>query len=387
MKTNNIPSFSEAYANMISPYSEFIEYNFWAYLVSLCKVEETKENFCAGVYFADVKYVLAINEELFSKYSLRERLAILKHEMLHILLKHTSRKNNRNHKVFNIASDCAINQLINKNHLPKDCITPEGLTEKFGIHFPKNLTSEQYYDILMNVSNVELESAETIDSHEGWSESDNSFEQELVKNMVREATEKSRGNIPVEISKILEIIYKKPSLTWVQKTKNLISSKPAGSKETIFRKSRRFSDRPEIRGKIKDKKFTIIAVLDVSGSMVSKDFNLGFSELKGFTKKYNTELKILQVDTDVHVVEDYNPKMTTFTRKGSGGTFMFPAIKFIMENKIDCDCVVLITDGFIENLNTWKQIPSFPIIFLSTNKEINGLDVSKKFYQFNLKQK
>ena len=55
---------------------------------------------------------------------------------------------------------------------------------------------------------------------------------------------------------------------------------------------------------------------------------------------------------------------------------MSPAYKMIVENKIRCDAVITITDGFIEQTLDDK-IPKVPFIFLVTrNKENLALDIS-----------
>ena len=83
-----------------------------------------------------------------------------------------------------------------------------------------------------------------------------------------------------------------------------------------------------------------------------------------------------QAQAEVEVVENFDPKAKNFIRKGFGGTFMSPAYKMIVENKIRCDAVITITDGFIEHTLDDK-IPKVPFIFLVTrDKENLALDVS-----------
>lgn len=379
-------SFEEAYVNMISPTREFIEYNFWAHIVSQCEVQN-KQDFDspAGVYFNKNKFVLCINPKLFQNYSLRERLAILKHEMLHIILGHSFRKGTRDHKLFNISSDCAINQLINEKHLPKDCILPKTLSEQLGIHIPLKLTSEQYYDLLLpEIEKLEEEP----DTHSLWEESEgeSEVEKEMASSILNKAIEKSKGNLPSNISDLIKITSRKSKVSWKRVLNNLMASKKANIKLTTKKPNRRFPEREELLGKIKDYIFDVIVVLDVSGSMNNSEISLGLNEINALCKLQNSSLKIIQVDKEVQEIKKYKPS-TTFTRKGAGGTRMYPAIEFIKENKLQYDSIIFITDGLIEDISTWEYKPNRPVIFLTTDKKIPGLTSSRFFKEFNLKEK
>ena len=118
--------YDETVQNMFSNKEYNEDYIFYACMLSKCNIFFT-EGFDApaGVSFSG-NYNLYINLKLFSNYNLTERIAILKHEMLHILNGHLLYRNeNKKNKKWNLATDCAINQLINPGHLPKDCITVE----------------------------------------------------------------------------------------------------------------------------------------------------------------------------------------------------------------------------------------------------------------------
>ena len=109
------------------------DYLFYACLLSNCTVVFNEYMGApAGVSYNNCSYKLHINPIKFNVYTLEERLAILKHEMLHILNGHLlyRHEDTRNHKNSNIAMDCAINQLINLGHLPKNCILPEVLEKE-----------------------------------------------------------------------------------------------------------------------------------------------------------------------------------------------------------------------------------------------------------------
>jgi predicted metal-dependent peptidase len=88
----------------------------------------------------DGKHLL-INPDFFMKLTPNERLTLLAHEALHVLLDHMHRKGERDHKLWNIAGDYVINgSLVNAQYaLPTS-----------GLHDTKynGMTTEQVYDIL-----------------------------------------------------------------------------------------------------------------------------------------------------------------------------------------------------------------------------------------------
>jgi predicted metal-dependent peptidase len=61
----------------------------------------------------DLKPNLYINQNFYSSMTTEQKLAVLEHEILHILNKHLLRAEERNHYIWNLATDLAINQYIN----------------------------------------------------------------------------------------------------------------------------------------------------------------------------------------------------------------------------------------------------------------------------------
>ena len=148
--------FDEAVANLFSNPKYAPNYLFYGHMIGQCRVVfDTDMKAPAGVNFMHDHFNLYINPndtwveadpaklasakhkpqtrqtpegkteiclKGFNSYTLEQRLGILKHEMLHILYNHMRRKGDRDHQGFNIASDCAINQLIERNHLPAEGI-------------------------------------------------------------------------------------------------------------------------------------------------------------------------------------------------------------------------------------------------------------------------
>ena len=360
----------------------------------------------AGVRFMFNKYELFINPLLFGLYTTEEQIGILKHEILHIINLHIVRQKDKVHKKWNYATDISINQLI--KNIPKDGLQPEQFK------FARNLNAEQYYEMIPNQQessggnggssddnsgNENAGESSVVDNeqklkdmihsalsqvqngmvgdHSKWNESegDEQAAKEIARQMAETATNKSRGMSPVECSDAIAILKMKEQINWKKELRRIVGNRKAFTKLTIKKNDRRFPDRKDLRGKTFDHIADILVVLDVSGSMSDEELMYGLNETRAIVTKAGAGVKIMQVDTEPKIVEDFDPKAKSFTRRGYGGTYLYPAIEYAMKQKVRFDAVVMITDGYIEN--TWDGVvPRVPFIWLVTKDAKNlSLDI------------
>jgi predicted metal-dependent peptidase len=133
--------FEEAIIQMLTFGSSKEQLLWYGHLVTQCQIiKDLNLPAPAGVRFMFNKYELHLNPLLFNLYSIEEQIAILKHEMLHIINLHVIRRKNRNPEKWNYATDISINQLI--TNIPEDGLQPETFKLK------KNLNAENYYDLI-----------------------------------------------------------------------------------------------------------------------------------------------------------------------------------------------------------------------------------------------
>ena len=197
--------FEDTIAAAISNPAYNTTYMYYGYMVAQCAIIFKRMPAPAAVNFYRDHFNLMINPDEFNKFTLNERLGVLKHEMLHILGGHFNRLEDRDMRLFNYATDCAINQLINKDHLPKGCIFPDNLPTTVK-NVPEMLGAEQYYELLENDPDEDKlpqpgDGPGTLDDHSEWenSEGDPDLQKDITKGMLEkagEATQKARGNLP-----------------------------------------------------------------------------------------------------------------------------------------------------------------------------------------------
>lgn len=118
-------------------------------------VVETKKVIDTRVPWAAVNIIrgishLYINPETYPTLPKAERVGILMHEMFHLTFGHLFDMEGKNLKMYNIATDCSINQLVPRTSeisLPDWVIMPDTL-RKQGIECADKLTSDEYYSLL-----------------------------------------------------------------------------------------------------------------------------------------------------------------------------------------------------------------------------------------------
>jgi len=371
---------NEALANMFSGDSYQTTYVFYGHMIGQCSIVLERMKAPAAVSFHLDHYKLHINPELFDEFTLEERLAVLKHEMLHILNGHVGRKEDRNHKAWNYATDCAINQLIDQKHLPQGCIIPATLPSKTKV--PDKLSGEQYYEYI-DKDQLPEDDEQTgpgtgkpgpLDDHSKWQESegDADLQKDITRNMIEKAvneTQKSRGDVPGQISDYLNMFSRKSEVDWKKKFKRYVSNKKANFRKTILRRDRRNPNFEHIKGKTKDHIADPVIVGDESGSVSNTELVSAIGECIHICKSLGTEVWYVPVDTQAHKPHILKRSQRTFKRSACGGTTLSPAIAKLKEAKINATVIVVITDGYIDESDVAAyKATNKPIIWLITSE-------------------
>ena len=400
---------------------------FYGHMVLNMNLHFRKEAMIAGINVTDAVN-LYINPEMFQIMTLEQQVAILEHEVNHLVNTHMNRKGNREHQTFNVACDIAINQFI-ENLPPKEKImdmfekvfkTPRKELEKVisGIHTPemhkfeKNLTSEEYYELLKEEQkkngtdgNEEIEveiqlgdgSGEgegqegdvqgkkitiripknCLDDHSKWEEK-GSLNDELVKEKIKGLVNKvinsvEAGSIPSHIRQSITELFR-TSTRWKQMLNRFLTRATLISQKTSRKKlNRRFGH--VFPGHNTEFKLKIAVAIDESGSINDELSKLFFSE---FTRLnlVSPEIHMFQFDTECSKPVLYK-KYKKLERQKDGGTMFQPALDVAKE--LGVDALVILTDGEA-SLDLVK--PRIPVLWA-----LQGSDYDKFKPPFGLKIK
>lgn len=120
-------------------------------------------------------------------------------------------------------------------------------------------------------------------------------------------------------------------------------------------------------------KIKIALGIDTSGSTMG-DRSKFLGELYSLINSFGAySLTIIECDAEVGAVKHYTQDddlssiidNNEYVMSGSGGTAMRPIYDYILDNNIECDCICIMTDGYIDNIPK-NPIPSLPTLWVIT---------------------
>ena len=356
---------------------------FFAHLLSGIVRIISKKITTAAVGNDNGNITLFVNEHFFLNEltTFSSRVAIIKHETLHLLFKHLFRLDLKKYDqlVFNIAADIVVNQYIGNWDLPKNAVTlscfpdlnlvPNESIEWYYMKITdlkreidqfrkmkKSSSNENDYSALsapLSASNLEkiLSSNSPID-HSMWGQfqSENqlfSAETNLDRLIIQAKSRtsiKAFGNIPMEIQKLIDYIisYNNPTINWKRALKLFsTSSRKTKVNHTLKKISKRYGTRP---GSIIKRCQKLVVAIDTSGSIEAIDFNLFFNEIHSMWKN-GAEIEIVECDEAVQRCYDYTGKIPKYIQ-GGGGTSFDPVFSHINQERFKkYDGCIYLTDG------------------------------------------
>jgi predicted metal-dependent peptidase len=330
---------------------------------------------------------LVISPKFWETISDKCKVAVLKHELLHIAFKHLQMFDlYENKELLNVAADLEINQYIDKEF--KDN-TWEGLEIDgkmfIDLKLPEKAGTRKYYELLdkeikqnpncdlakfleaMKGANGDGETREITlgdgtkvqvkGSHEFWKQFENMDEAEKklmekqIEHQLRDTADqvqKQRGHIPGELKELIDSLYvsEEPVLDWRAYLRrfNGMASK-IYTKKTRRKPNKRFYGNPAL--KIKQKKNTLVAI-DTSGSVSKDDLKEFLSEIHHIYKT-GTQVTVVECDASIGRVYEYKGKTQEAQEvTGRGGTSYDPVLNYLQENRDKYQNLIYLTDGECE---------------------------------------
>lgn len=388
---------------------------FYASLLSQMKRVKSKKLETLGVTIKNGAIELHYNEEWFQTLTAEQARALLEHECMHIVMDHLARRGDKDSKTWNLATDVAINQMI--QGMPKDAISlksfpPEMVSpHEYGgsYHYhndakdPKKLypndIAETYYNTIYQLTPEQKQQAQGggdggqgqdqengqgqppkskaqqkkdqeqlkhgQGQHELWAQADESMiSSEVAKQAVMEAVERSRGEVPSNIKKRVDEMLQPPKVSWKRLLREFVAaSVKAGSKHSWKRVSRRYGE--EQKGKLPDRQVSITIAIDTSGSIGQRDYNAFMAEVTNIQSCYKSDITVLECDAQVG--KEY--KLTRYKKldkdfSGGGGTSFKPPFQYVKTKNIRTDVFIYFTD--MEG-DFPDHKPPYPTLWVSTN--------------------
>lgn len=385
----------------------------------------------------NINLKLVVNPEYFEKQDTMTRVAILKHEMLHIAMQHLGMFDQfENKRLLNVAADLEINQYISTELKGS---TWEGLDiidgEFKGVKLPLKAGTRVYYEMLQKEldeyeeqnkdkngnqesdgngngmsGNNEGDDSDSeggnggssgegfaewfnagagADEHTLWEEFENLSEaekkliQKQIDHQLKEAaqqTQRSRGTVPGELSSYIDKLFEKHEavIDWKQYLRRFgTRSTKIETKKTRKKPNIRFGSGPAI--KIKPKRRTLVAI-DTSGSVSDQDLLEFFNEIDSIHKT-GTSVTIMECDSYVHRTYEYEGNKQDVLRVcGRGGTSFDPVMEEIFKAPGKYQNLIYLTDGYAP---APERVPMIPILWVinstaQINPELPGAQIQIK---------
>ena len=351
---------------------------------------------------------------------------VMMHEILHVVLRHCTRGQKLNNKLYNIAADIVVNSnILKSNDMDLNSITLKKYGESMHIAPDKKegylYTAEEVYKMLLkkhglknsysslddssknsgtgdgnnaldnnsnqggsaNGKSSSKSSSGLVDDHSKWKEStDQSEQDDLWKKRVLDAAEAisrqqdgSSGNMPVAIKRLIKD-YKEPQIDWrlilndfIQEEVCDYSFNPPDKRfdETGFY----LPDYNDTDTIVSD----ILFMIDTSGSMGNKEIQYAFSEIKGAIDQFNGKLEGWLGFFDSSIIEPIKfTDLSSFKKieaYGGGGTNFHCIFEYVNENMIENKpkSIIILTDGYA-SFPDKKMANDIPVLWLLNNKQI-----------------
>ena len=296
---------------------------------------------------------------------------VVAHEASHKMFRHltTWRKlYDEDHRLANIACDHVINIMLRDLDPTERTIAmpryPDGPMkgELMGMYDERfrGMNAKQVFDILKEED--EGGGGDGFDDHD-WGDA-NDMSQEEKQQLAKEIDQairqgqiahqkvagKGAGGMDRAIQELLE-----PKVNWREVLREYVKTMCRAKDTSSWRRvNRRFlSMGTYMPSLIGERVGRLVIAIDTSGSIGDKELAEFLSEVKGIAEEVNpSAVDLIYWDSDVASHEEYDEttvsNIVSATRpKGGGGTSPSCVSEYLKEKKIEPECVILLTDGYV----------------------------------------
>ena len=341
---------------------------------------------------------LRVNPNFWESLSDAHRYGLIKHEVLHIVLRHLlTARDYSNKQLYNIAADLVVNQYIDPAQLPEGGITLKRfyyLENYYGVKLEPGKDVGYYYRKLDKVLKENPDSkmpggagkgdlfellqngSEELDRHADWkaiaelSPGDAKIMEHQLNNALKttvsriERSGNGYGTMPAGLVEELKGMLKamKPKFDWRRMLRLFAaSSNSSYLKNTLRRPSKRYGTSPGIKLKRRHK---LLLAIDTSGSVPTRDLEVFYSEIYHIWRQ-GAEITVVECDAQIQKNYTYRGQMPKHIH-GRGGTNFSPPIEYA-NKELNPDAIIYFTDGFAPPPRDKSR---YPILWVITT---NGL--------------
>ena len=311
---------------------------------------------------------LFYNVQFFNAMNNKEIEFVVAHEILHMVFDHLERRHDRDPRLYNIACDYIVNNLLVDDRIG----SVPSIVNCFQDFKYRGWSSEAVYDDLYeNADKISLEElGEMLDEHIDWEGSGDSeegkdgkskrpvytkAEREAIKDEIKEAMIQAAqsagaGNTPAGVQRMIKELTE-PKMNWREIIQQQIQS-TVKSDYTFSRPSRKgWHTGAVLPGMNFEETIDICIAIDMSGSIGNEQAADFLGEVKGIMEQYKDyRIKIWCFDTKVYNEDDFSADdgrdISEYEIAGGGGTDFMCNWEYMKEHNITPKRFLMFTDGY-----------------------------------------
>lgn len=337
--------------------------------------------------------------EFVDKMDMEETQGVIMHEVLHAAFLHPFRLKGRNHKIWNIACDVIINQMVRDSGGK----LPAGGVE--GAMFNKYkdwIVDDVYNDLMKNAKEMPQYSFPSPNGKDGddqegdggkgkdgkgdqnevpggmiepkgkdgkaLSQSEQREREEEMKTRVKQAAQsaKSRGKLPGSLSGLIEAAGKN-KINWRDYLMSLLKGITPDNYSWVRPNRKMFVNHGIYMPRMQFNGCGVgVLSIDTSGSVSDQELVAYITEIVGIIEMCKPEkLYIIQHDAIVQKVDVWEGEdFRNLKIKGRGGTCIAPVFKHIQSLEEEINWMVAFSDMYIGDFP--KNPPDFPVFWCAT---------------------
>jgi predicted metal-dependent peptidase len=295
---------------------------------------------------------------------------VVAHEVMHVTNRHPLREGNRDHRLWNIATDYAINPIIVEAGLE----LPDGglLDPQF-----KGMSAEKIYTLLQSGEGEIPEGdgwsfgeIEAPSNDDGSAMSDSEMDQletEInVKVLSAHANAKMRGKVPAGIEGLIDEMST-PQVDWRDKLRVFVGGDQPDD-FTWAKPNKKFMPHDIYLPTVEHfGAGDIVIGCDTSASVSDDDLKLFLGEINGMAQDMQPRsITVIGCDAKVQSVDYYGQgeDVQSINSKGRGGTEVTPVFDYIEQHGLPCDSFIYFSDMYVYDFPA--NAPDYPVLWVST---------------------
>ena len=187
------------------------------------------------------------------------------------------------------------------------------------------------------------------------------------------------SKLPRSISELLE-----PKVDWRDALREFVSSAMKGKDEFTWRKlnKRQLANDLYLPSMENETIGEVVVAIDTSGSIGSVELTEFATELVSIIELAMPDsVRVIWWDAQVHGEQMFKPDQyhsiaSLLKPLGGGGTHVSCVSEYINKQKINAECVIVFTDGYVENPIKWNIVP--PTLWMITQNKALEVPSGKK---------